>query len=72
MSWPQLLSLGGQQDGAELANRLAAQAVNECCHLVYTSGTVGPPKAVMLSHDNMTFTAKAICQMFQLVPGEER
>ncbi|XP_030033361.2 long-chain-fatty-acid--CoA ligase ACSBG2 isoform X2 [Manduca sexta] len=59
-SWEQVVEMGKKEPDTELNNILKGLAVNECCTLVYTSGTVGPPKAVMLSHDNLTWDAFSI------------
>jgi long-chain-fatty-acid--CoA ligase ACSBG len=39
---------------------------------VYTSGTTGNPKAVMLSHDNYTWIGQALSNNFEYSPGKER
>jgi long-chain-fatty-acid--CoA ligase ACSBG len=74
LSWQKLLDIGKQVKSEEsLENRLKQVAINQCCHLVYTSGTTGPPKAVMLSHDNLTFCAEMLKIVYDLkMSGEER
>jgi long-subunit acyl-CoA synthetase (AMP-forming) len=58
-SWTKFLDLGLRTPEQELDKRIAAQSPDAMATLIYTSGTTGTPKAVMLSHDNLTWTAQA-------------
>ena len=58
-AWPEFLKLGEEVSDEELEKRIKAQKTDDVCTYIYTSGTTGDPKAVMISHDNITWTAKA-------------
>jgi len=55
-TWDGFLQSGADVPDAKIDERIADQKPNECCTLIYTSGTTGPPKAVMISNDNLTWT----------------
>ncbi|ETW01418.1 hypothetical protein H310_06947 [Aphanomyces invadans] len=58
------LNLGTAVDDAALEARIANQRPGHCCTLIYTSGTTGNPKAVMISHDNITWTLQSMVDLF--------
>lgn len=51
------LQLGAEVPDSEIEERIGGQRPGMACSLIYTSGTTGPPKAVMISHDNITWTS---------------
>ncbi len=63
--WSEFLALAAGTPEKELQRRIEEQRPGHACTLIYTSGTTGHPKAVMVSHDNLTWTAQSL---FQVMP----
>lgn len=59
-AWNEFLLFGSELPDSSVDIRWAFVQPGNCASLIYTSGTTGPPKAVMISHDNLTWTAKNI------------
>lgn len=57
--------------GAELARRRDALTEKSICVMLYTSGTTGKPKGVVLSHRNVIETARSSSEFDHLAPGEQ-
>ncbi|XP_004072167.2 long-chain-fatty-acid--CoA ligase ACSBG2 [Oryzias latipes] len=57
-SWEEFMKVGEDVSDEQLNAVIDSQRANECCTLIYTSGTTGNPKGVMLSQDNITWTAR--------------
>jgi long-chain acyl-CoA synthetase len=68
LSFADLLGLGDRylKDNPPAARELdaciSAGVPDDCCMIVYTSGTTGPPKGAMISHRNILYSAYAYAE----------
>ena len=71
LSWGKFLALGATVAESSLDARLVVQHPDDVCTLIYTSGTTGIPKAVMLSHTNITWIIEQAARLVDFRPGED-
>jgi long-chain-fatty-acid--CoA ligase ACSBG len=70
VSWEDFMASGDAKFDLETRQRKVRPG--NCSTLIYTSGTTGNPKAVMISHDNATWTAKNMVQNYLPIGPDDR
>ncbi len=59
------------ENRTEIDHRVAATEPSHLATIVYTSGTTGPPKGAMLTHDNFAFETASLLRVLDLSHEDE-
>jgi long-chain acyl-CoA synthetase len=70
MTWDEFLAQAEGVSDDEVHARLNSQKEEQTATYIYTSGTTGPPKAVMLTHKNLTWTADCAQQLTEIYSND--
>jgi long-chain acyl-CoA synthetase len=71
--WRSALDVGQEsvaRNGAEIDERASLTQMDDVVTLIYTSGTTGPPKAVMLTHNNIAASARGLHDIVEVGPDD--
>ncbi len=71
LSWDDFLAGADEVDPERLETMASAITRDDLAALVYTSGTTGDPKGVMLSHHNLLFTSGSVSGSLPIEPHFE-
>ena len=71
VSWESLGNIAvGPLDTETVPEPAFEESTRQVAAMIYTSGTSGAPKGVMLSHANLMFTAMSIVRQRSIAPGD--
>jgi long-chain acyl-CoA synthetase len=70
LDWDQFMAVGSSVPDSDLDLRIDKLQQADLATLIYTSGTTGPPKAVMLSHENLRWTAQTLLDLGAAASGD--
>ncbi len=71
ISYDQFLTLGKKMEDQAFEKRVGQVTARDVAGIVYTSGTTGVPKGVVLTHDNITSTCQSVHQTGDFQDNEE-
>ena len=69
-SWEAVLAAGGEE-ADDIDERIAALAPDDTACLIYTSGTGGVPKGVMLSHRNILANCRGAYRLLEILGRDD-
>ncbi len=69
-AWADFMVSGATISNDSIAVHLEGLTGDQIAEFIYTSGTTGPPKAVMLSHENLEWTSRTLGSQVHLTPDD--
>jgi long-chain acyl-CoA synthetase len=71
LNWKEILNKGTEADKVALQKIRDSIQYDDLCTILYTSGTTGFPKGVMLSHKNILSNVKNVDEVFDQIGGKD-